>query len=198
MPLLVWTAAAVLAAIYTAGVARGRKGPLKVVPASLLAVAMWSIDPLVAVAMAFCAVGDAFLLDKDRFFLHGLGAFLVAHLLLVPALFARAEAPPATWVLVTIGVAFAGVLAAVLPRVRGSIRMAIPLYALALAGMLAAASAVSALAFAAAAIFAVSDSLIAINRFVRPFAGAELAISVTYKGAILLLTWALLTPAAAG
>jgi uncharacterized membrane protein YhhN len=148
--------------------------------------------------MAFCAVGDAFLLDKDRFFLHGLGAFLVAHLLLVPALFARAEAPPATWVLVTIGVAFAGVLAAVLPRVRGSIRMAIPLYALALAGMLAAASAVSALAFAAAAIFAVSDSLIAINRFVRPFAGAELAISVTYKGAILLLTWALLTPAAAG
>jgi uncharacterized membrane protein YhhN len=64
--------------------------------------------------------------------------------------------------------------------------------------MLAAASAVSALAFAAAAIFAVSDSLIAINRFVRPFAGAELAISVTYKGAILLLTWALLTPAAAG
>ncbi len=196
MPLLVWTAAAVIAAVYTAGVGRGRKGPLKVVPASLLAVAMWSTDPVVAVAMVFCAVGDAFLLDKDRFFLHGLGAFLVAHLLLVPALFARAEAAPPTWVLVTSGVAFAGVLAAVLPRVSGSIRLAVPLYALALAGMLAAASAVSALAFAAAAIFAVSDSLIAVNRFVRPFARAELAISVTYKGAILLLTWALLTPMA--
>lgn len=187
-----WGGAAAAAAVYLARVALGRKGPLKVVPASLLAVAMWPSSPLAALALAFCALGDALLLDKDRFFLHGLGAFLVAHVLLVPALLSRAAGAPSAGPLAGIALAFVLVLAGVLPRVRGRLRLAIPLYAAALAAMLAAAAAVSPLSLLAAAIFALSDTLLAVNRFVRPLPAADLAVSLTYQSALLLLTGALL------
>lgn len=195
---LAWWAAAAAAAVYGTRVALGRKGPLKVVPAILLAVAVWSASPLAAFALAFCALGDAFLLDKDRFFLHGLAAFLVAHLLLVPALLQRTSAAPPGWAFAGIPAAFVIVLAAVLPRVRGRVRLAIPVYAAALAAMLAAAAAVSPIALLAAATFALSDSLLAVNRFVRPLPSADLAVSLTYQSAILLLTFALLTPPQVG
>jgi alkenylglycerophosphocholine hydrolase len=187
-----WWAALGFAVLYLGTVALGRKGPLKVLPASLLAVAMWPVTPWVGAAMAACALGDAFLLNKDRYFLHGLAAFLVGHALLIPALLQAAARAPSLFVLAIVVAAFLGVLGFVLPRVSGAIRLAIPVYAAALGAMLVAAAAVSPLALAGAAIFAVSDSLLAVNRFVRPLPGAEIAVSLTYQAALLLLTAAIL------
>jgi uncharacterized membrane protein YhhN len=43
-------------------------------------------------------------------------------------------------------------------------------------------------------LFAISDSLIAVNRFVRPLPAAEVLVSATYEGALLLITAAVLVP----
>jgi uncharacterized membrane protein YhhN len=189
-----WWAAAAAAALYFGLVASGRNGLLKVLPPSLLAAACFPVSPAIAAALVFCAVGDAFLLDKDRYFLHGLAAFLVGHLLFIPGLWARATTGVSPVAAALVGIAFLAVLATVVPRLSPRLRVAVPLYAVALSGMLIAAFGVSPLAAVGAVLFAISDSLIAVNRFVRPLPAAEVLVSATYEGALLLITAAVLVP----
>ncbi len=194
MPWL-WWAAAGAAAFYLGRVVARKKGPAKVLPATLLAIGAWPLSPLASGALLFYAAGDALLLNKDRFFLHGLAAFLVGHLLLVAALLQLGTRALSMGVLSVVGVLFVGVLAAVLPRVKGAVRVAIPLYAAALGAMVVTAATVSPLAACGAAIFALSDCLLAVNRFVRPLPAGEPAVSLTYQSALLALSGALfLTP----
>lgn len=187
----VWSAALVAAAGYLVAVAWGRKGWPKVLPALLLAAYVGASSPLAAAAFAFCALGDAFLLVKERFFLHGLAAFLVGHALFIPTFLLRAAVAPPLWLAGAMGLFAVGVLAAVVPRLSGVLRLAVPIYALALAGMVVAAGALSPLAAAGAATFAVSDGVLAVNRFVRPFRGAEIVVMLTYYVAILTIGLAL-------
>lgn len=184
---LAWSAAAVAAVGYLGAVAAGRKGWPKVLPALLLAVAAWPAGPLAVAAFGFCALGDALLLDKDRFFLHGLGAFLVGHALFIPVFWARSQGEPPLVLGIGVGLFAVAVLAVVVPRLAGVLRVAVPVYAAALAGMVVAAGAVSPVAAAGAVTFAVSDGVLAVNRFVRPVPRAETVVMLTYYAAILLL-----------
>jgi uncharacterized membrane protein YhhN len=83
------------------------------------------------------------------------------------------------------------VLAVLVPKLQGALRIAVPIYALALGSMVVAAGMLSPLACAGAVIFVVSDSVLSITRFVRDFRGSELVVMSTYYGAILTLSAAL-------
>lgn len=188
-----WAAAAAVAAgWFLVGVLRGRRSWIKVVPALLLGVAVAPVSPTGLAAFIGCAAGDGLLLDKDRYFLHGLAAFLVAHLLLVASFVPRAEGPPSLAVGLGVAGLVLGMSAVLVPKVRGVLRLAIPAYAATIGAMILAAAAVGPLALGGAVTFAVSDSVLAINRFVRPFAAADAVVMSTYYAAILTLAAALL------
>lgn len=186
MPVL-WSIAAVVAVAYVALVASGRKHPIKMAPALLLAAAVWPAGALTTTAFVACAAGDGFLLSKEKYFLHGLGAFLVGHLLFVADFAMRASGPPPLVLVAAMVVAAGAVLWRIMPTLKGVLRVAVPVYALALGAMVATAGAVSTLAMVGAAIFVVSDSVLALNRFARPVPGAEIVVMTTYYAAILTI-----------
>lgn len=194
MPLS-WSLAAGAAAFYLALVGAGKKHPVKVLPALLLAFSAWPVSPLGAVGLLFCAAGDGLLLDKDRRFLHGLGAFLVGHLFLVAAL---SRQPPFVGlpVVAGLGVVLLAVVGLVLrvlwSRLEGVLRVAVPVYALVLASMVLAASTHSTMALVGALVFVVSDAVLALNHFARRLPAAEMVVMVTYYSAILAIAAALL------
>jgi uncharacterized membrane protein YhhN len=124
-------------------------------------------------------------------FLPGLAAFLCAHLAYVAAF----EATP-----LARGVWFAIVLLVSAPLslrlLRAApglpLRIAVGAYMLVIALMVGSAIASGSLVAAAGAVlFMASDAMIALSRFVGPFAGARVAIIVTYHAGQLLLVWAL-------
>lgn len=182
-----WYAGAAAALGYVVAVVWGRAGWPKVLPALLLGVAVAPVSPVGALAFGFCALGDGLLLDKERYFLHGLAAFLVGHLLFVPVFIGRAAGAPPAWLAVAMGVLAVGVLGVVVPRLKGVLRVAVPVYALALAAMVVSAGALGPVAAAGALSFAVSDSTLAVNRFVKPLRRADLVVMVTYYAALLAI-----------
>jgi uncharacterized membrane protein YhhN len=167
-------------------------------PAALAALVVYAAaDPnpqrwLVA-ALVLSLLGDVYLMLPVDLFVAGLSSFLLAHLAYVATfaapLGARLVAASAVAVL-TSPVAFR-----VLRNVHAPpVRLAVGSYMLTIALMVGSAIASGSLVAASGAVlFLVSDSLIAWNRFVRPFAGAQAAIMVTYHLAQLALTLALST-----
>lgn len=190
----------VVAAVAAAGnwwaVARARRALEYVCkPATLgaLLIAALVLDPAndaqrwwFVAALAFSVLGDVLLMLPSDRFVAGLGAFLVAHLCYVPGLLL--DRPTA----LAIAVAAIAVLAAVGPvalvvvrHVRASstseLTTPVAAYIAVISVMVVTAIASGdARAGVGAALFAGSDSMIAWNRFVRPFAGASVAIMVTY------------------
>jgi len=172
-------------------------------PAALaaLVVAAVVIDPSAAatdrrwwfvVALVFSLAGDvALMLDSDRFVI-GLGAFLVAHLAYIGGFWV--DPPTAGAVLVAV-VATAVVMtplarrivtavAAGEPALRAPVAAYIGVISLMVVSALASGNLLAAVG---AVTFAASDTLIAWNRFVRPFRGAGVAVMVTYHLAQLAL-----------
>lgn len=182
--------AAAVSLAYVALVATGRKHPIKVAPALLLAAAVWPAGALTSAALVACAAGDGFLLSKEKYFLHGLGAFLVGHLLFVADFALRASGPPPIALVAAMVVAAGAVLWKIMPTLKGILRVAVPIYAVALGAMVATAGAVSTLAMVGAGIFVVSDSVLALNRFAKPVPGAEIIVMTTYYAAILTIAGA--------
>ncbi len=129
---------------------------------------------LLVAALVLSAAGDALLAQEgDRPFLAGLVAFFLAHLVFV-LLFVTEGGGIAGmmshWARpVIVLAAFAGaglLLARLLPGVQPPWRRAVPPYVLAILAMLAAAATVPApLVVAGALLFAISDGLLAIERF---------------------------------
>lgn len=172
-------------------------------PAALaaLVVAAVVIDPSAAatdrrwwfvVALVFSLVGDvALMLDSDRFVV-GLGAFLVAHLAYIGGFWV--DPPTAGAVLVAV-VATAVVMTPLARRIviavgagEPALRAPVAAYIGVISLMVVSALASgNPLAAVGAVTFAASDTLIAWNRFVRPFRGAGVAIMVTYHLAQLAL-----------
>lgn len=188
-----WWAALVAAVAYVAVVAlgvRGRVRGIKVLPALLLAASVAPAQPLAVAALVLSAAGDGFLLDKERFFLHGLASFLAAHVLFVPAFTAASGAPPSPVFLVPLVCAAIGLVAYLWPR-KPVLRVAVPFYALALVVMVAAAATLGPLGIAGGLSFFVSDGVLSIRVFKRDFPGADVIVMVTYYGAILTLAAAL-------
>ncbi len=171
----------------------GIQGPLralKVGPGLLLAGLLAPAHPLAAGGMLLSAVGDAFLLDKSRFFLHGLAAFLVGHLLFIPAFLGISGAMPAPALVLALLVCAGGLLAVVRPR-KPALRIAVPIYALVLVAMVAAASTLGRVGLCGGLLFLLSDAALSIRLFKQDFYRADLLVMLTYYGALLTLSAAL-------
>lgn len=136
-------------------------------------------------ALVLSLAGDVFLLPKPDLFVAGLASFLLAHLAFVAG-FAQVTDPSAAgWVLVVlllvpVAVVARTVLAAVArkaPELRGPVVAYI-----AVIGAMVAMAVLSGdvVGIAGAAMFAASDSILAINRFAHRRPWMPLAVMVTY------------------
>jgi uncharacterized membrane protein YhhN len=140
---------------------------------------LWFVAALVA-----SLAGDVLLMLPRDLFVGGLAAFLVAHVCYVAGFWTDApgllELLVAAAVTVVIVVPLArrilGALAGE-PELRPPVGAYIAVISAMLASALASGNVVAA---AGAALFVASDSMIAWNRFVRPFPAAPVAIMVTY------------------
>jgi len=179
---------ALCALAYIVVAARGIAGPvrwIKLGPALLAAVGA-ADRPLLAAGFVAWAVGDAFLLDKGRWFLAGLGAFLVGHVLVIVDLVGRLPPSPLGG---GVGLVLAaGMLVALAPGLRGVLRAAVPVYALALAALLAATSALGPLGLVGGASFLLSDALIGWQRFRSPIPHGDTWVLTTYYLAVLSIS----------
>lgn len=138
-------------------------------------------------ALGLGLVGDVFLLGRsDARFRAGLAAFLVGHLAFV-ASFAAVGLPRPAWSwagLLVVAAAFV-VTRQVVPATfrRGGAALAVPVavYTVVIAVMLVSAWWTGLpLVAAGATVFVSSDSILATNRFVRPWPHADLVVMVTY------------------
>ena len=139
------------------------------------------------VALGFSMLGDIFLMlpDRERFFVFGLGAFLVGHLAYIPGLVLLGFSPVAFLVgLVLVAIAMATVGRQVIKGVQANEpKLVVPVmvYMGVISVMVASAVATGKVAaIIGALLFYGSDTLIAWNGFVRPWWWANVAIMVTY------------------
>ncbi|MGH8455793.1 MAG: lysoplasmalogenase [Stenotrophobium sp.] len=153
---------------------------------------------LLLLALVLSLLGDICLMfDGDRWFMGGLGSFLLAHLLFIPVLLhgvAHPVLPLWSGVLAVYGIALFGWL---LPKT-GHLKFAVTIYGLALMGLAYAAIArwyahpdlYTQMALAGALLFVASDSSLAVRKFVGRYAGAQALILSTYWAAIGLIAYA--------
>jgi uncharacterized membrane protein YhhN len=139
------------------------------------------------VALALGLVGDVFLLgDSDTRFRSGLAAFLVGHLAYVVC-FVRLGLDPSSWSWIAWIVLLACLLSTrhVAPAtfMRGGASLALPvaLYTVVIGAMVILAfDTGEPLIAIGASVFAASDSILAVDRFVRPQPWAHVVVMVTY------------------
>lgn len=172
--------------------------------APLLALWAWRLDGprLLVVGLVFCFFGDLFM-DLDDMFAAGMAAFALAHICFI-TLFVQRGAIDALrdsfggvterWRAALVIVYLLGAVGIVGWAWGGfdpSIRFAIPIYALLLAGTASTAIALDTRAGIGAAMFMISDTLIALGEAGRLDADAlwhRLAVMVLYLFAIFLIT----------
>ena len=138
-------------------------------------------------ALVFSLAGDVLLMLPQDLFVAGLAAFLVAHVFYLVGFWTNGPSAFALAIAVVVVVAVVGplgwrILAAIVrsgePR---ELRGAVAGYMVVISAMLATALATgNVVAAVGAALFVASDSMIAWDRFVRPFRWAPVAIMVTY------------------
>ena len=141
----------------------------------------------ISLGLLWSLIGDLLLEVPVDLFILGLGAFLLAHLCFLCAYWDDTHRPawPALILATVLGL---GVFSLLASQGLGPLRVPVALYALAISAMLwrawARLGVVSrrSAGFGAfgALLFVLSDSLIGVNRFVLPFAGADLAIILSY------------------
>ncbi len=158
-------------------------------------------------ALAFCLAGDVLLMLPGDLFVPGLAAFLVAHGLYIVG-FLQPPSPPgvppfafsATGLAVVAGVAvaYAVVPATLLFRAlrrdgHRSLLAPVAVYLVAILTMAVIAANVGVpAALVGAVLFVVSDTLLALHRFVRPTRHGDVAVHITYHLAQGLLVLSLL------
>ena len=153
-----------------------------------------AVRQLVLLAIFFSWLGDVFLLmqeDNSRFFMAGLVSFLIAHIFYI-VFFLRVrsiETVAEPWRLprIIVVAVYVAALFIYLFSSLGELRLPVLAYALALGGMLICCwhaftpgSSWFWFCLAGAALFVISDSLLAINKFKSPFPGAGVWIMLTY------------------
>jgi uncharacterized membrane protein YhhN len=194
---LLWLLPAVLALVEWYAVWRGDRRtqtwakPAVLVALIVTAVVLGATDDAAGwwllVALAFGLTGDVFLLgDSDTRFRLGLAAFLVGHVAFVGS-FISLGLDPQGWNYLSFLVLGACLLAtrqvAASTYLRGGLSLAAPvaLYTVVIGAMVIYAFTTgSPLIATGATVFAVSDTLLARDRFVHPWDGARLAVMVTY------------------
>lgn len=150
---------------------------------------------LIAAGLVFSLGGDVLLMLPSKPFVPGLVSFLVAQLFYTAAFVTGSGFRLSLPVALPCAVYFVVLLRILLPHA-GRMKLPITLYGLAIVTMVwqaaerwAAVPATGALLAAAGAVlFAISDSGLAINRFVRPFRASQAVVLGTYFVAQLLIT----------
>jgi uncharacterized membrane protein YhhN len=194
---LIWLLPAASAVVDWYAVARGdRRTEAWAKPATLVALVVvalvlgaadTSAGLWLLLALVLGLVGDVFLLgDTDTRFRLGLAAFLLGHLAFVVS-FARLGLDPPDWQWAAWVVLFACLIATrrVVPAtfLRGGQALALPvaLYTVVIGAMVILAfDTGEPLIAIGATVFAASDSILAVDRFVRPRPWAQFAVMVTY------------------
>jgi len=154
---------------------------------------------LLAAALVLSALGDFFLAleEQGKFFVLGLGSFLLAHVVYVIGFIPYLGAPSmeALVAMAACGGAATTLVFRLWPRL-GSMRVPVLAYFAVIMVMVFCALSMPQASVAlglGAVIFALSDSLIAVRKFMRPFAGVNEAIWLTYIVAQFMITGAMLS-----
>ena len=153
---------------------------------------------ILSLALALSALGDLLLAlkNQERFFVWGLGSFLLAHVAFLAAFVPYTDVPKGAALLAIIGVlAGAGLLLRVLVPRLGKMMVPVLGYFTVIMAMVAAALLVREALWilgAGAMLFALSDSLIAVRKFLQPFPRINEAVWITYCAAQFMMTAALL------
>lgn len=164
-------------------------------PATLFLLILWTAQHETAswwlLAALWCSLfGDIFLMLPFDAFLPGLGSFLVGHLAYLGA-FSVPWTSRLSW-LVAVLVLCSPLVRRLLTAVPAEMRGAVAVYVVAVTAMGATALATGwPTAMVGGVLFMASDLMIGWSRFVQNFAGARLAIIVTYHVGQLLLATAL-------
>jgi uncharacterized membrane protein YhhN len=143
--------------------------------------------------LVFCLLGDVFLM-YEKYFVYGLAAFLVGHILFIIAFTQFEDFDIVHWIAIPLLVFGIGYYYYLYPSLK---KLTIPVAFYFLAILLMDFTAVSlfiqkgtfpfAMIMAGALLFTLSDSMIAIRKFKKPFKNSELWILGTYWIAIYLL-----------
>jgi len=157
------------------------------------------LRPMIA-ALFFSWLGDVLLLFDNRdpvFFLLGLSSFLIAHIsyILFFAAIRQREQIKNRFILLLPVAVYYGLLMYILVPNLGSMDLPVRLYGAVICVMLVLALHLPRITprpaglwlIGGAVLFVISDSLLALNKFYRPFEGAGLAVMSTYGLAQLLL-----------
>jgi len=148
----------------------------------------------ISAALFFSWLGDIFLMNEgELYFIAGLAAFLFAHLCYIFFFtgIRRKQATVLPWnsgLLVVLALYVALFYFFLAPHLSATLKLPVFVYALVIAAMLALAfhaftdkrSMDAIWCIAGATLFIASDSMLAVNSFVSPFPGANLAIMATY------------------
>lgn len=172
---------------------------IKAFPILLLAVASWLFIPglegkLLAVGFVLSSGGDVSLsFEGDKFFILGLGCFLLAHIVYIVT-FAQnyAFSPGQLPILIAFAVFAIGMAIVLYPKL-GDMRLPVFIYISVILGMGLFATMwkgpAPTLLLIGALIFMLSDSMIAIDRFLKPLSWSKYFIMTTYyAGQFLIFT----------
>ena len=186
--------AAFFVIVYFLGYVAGNQALMlvsKPLPVLLLAFALlpWTrrYQRLIAIAFIFSAFGDLFLQLPGDYFMHGLTAFLIAHLFFILAFWYRSKRPELVALLVLI--IFGIVEFELLKSGLKNMKLPVIVYMTVILTMLWRAYAqrnfnsAAKFAFFGALAFVLSDSVIAFNRFCCDILGAQVIIMILYWSA---------------
>jgi uncharacterized membrane protein YhhN len=147
----------------------------------------------ILLGLAACLAGDIFMMRREKMFTEGLVSFLLGHLFYISA-FLTVMSPRADFGTALPLLVFAGAMMTILFPLLGRMKIPVAFYILVITVMAGLAvqryvdvgGAPAFRAFLAAVLFLVSDSVLAVNRFLRPVPAAQKIILSTYFAAQLL------------
>jgi uncharacterized membrane protein YhhN len=163
--------------------------------AFIIAIALWSQSSvykyLIVAGLLFSLAGDIFLMLPSDRFIAGLASFLIAHLFYIAAFTIDGATHRPSFPAAIALLAYGAMMLRLLFPFLGRMKAPIIIYMLVILLMvwqaanrfMSLGTTPSLLALAGACLFAASDSLLALNRFRRPFRSAQFLILTTYYSA---------------
>lgn len=158
---------------------------IPIISLAVLVITSPQANRFIFLGLLFSAGGDIALdLDRNRYFVHGLGLFLVAHIFYVAAFSQSFSSTrltePLILVVISVLAIYAIAMSLLLRPKLGNLAVAVYLYIAIITVMGISASFRSLWVLVGALIFMLSDSLIAINKFLQPIPGSSYWIMITY------------------
>lgn len=160
-----------------------------------------SLKKWIVLALVFSWAGDVLLMfesTNSNFFIFGLGAFLIAHILYIlffENVIRKEGLKKNYWWFLPVIIYYIALIYILSPNL-GDMKMPVRIYGIVISYMLIQALqagriknlAAATVMIGGAVLFITSDSILAINKFYEPFAYAGIAIMLTYGIAQLLIT----------